>query len=250
MSENSQNFLEQLKQHNLKNAKPLWIPSLQREIKFQPLTAKHQKYLIDSALSNPIFNVTFVKKVYQILKELCEEPEVIDTLSLIDKDAILIQMRYHFIKKTYDDKDFTENVEFIKTIQEDFTPQSKKLDDIEIQFRKPNVKDELNITQDYDAINSLSASTNGPEEIKKLLTDMYILELVKNISTVIIHLEQPLVSNFLNQSLKESMTVVDHLGKNYCDVIHQHVKSNREKFEDMYKIDDETSIEISIELFN
>ena len=137
MSDISKQFLQNLKDYNeTKLTKDIYVPSLETKLKFKPLTAKQQKLLIDSALDNPIINISFMRNALQIIKELCEESHLIENITVYDRDAILIQMYYHFINEEYNDKDISENIKFIESFKEDFTPTEETVGNFKLFFKK------------------------------------------------------------------------------------------------------------------
>jgi hypothetical protein len=250
MSDTNQQFIDQLKAFNEQNfAKDIYIPSLERNIKFSTLTAKHQKDIIHSALDNPILNLIFHDKVYDIIKELCHEKEYLDTFTVYDKDAILIQMRYHFISNEYDEKDFTGAIDFIKRIKLDLSPKLDDVDGITIQYQTPSIKQERKILEEFAKTKEINVSANDVNEVRDVISYAYILEIVKHVARVQLN-ETGAVVDFNQHTFDENVEIVNLLGKKVCDKIHKFINDNRKNVSDMYKIDDDTQIEINSTLFS
>lgn len=251
MSEETSNFLRELQEYNeVKFTKEIYIPTLERTVKFSTLMAKHQDDIIQAALDNPILNVEFTQRVYKILKEICKEPHIIDSLSIFDKDAILIQMRYLFVSKTYNGVDLTKNIENIRAIRVDLSPKTASIDGLEIRYRIPTIKEEYDIVSqfksgpDYKNFNMSDRS-----QVKKFVTEAYIMELVKFVSSATL-LEVGSTMDFNRWGYGANKQVVNTFGRLVCEEIQEYIKTVKDSFSDMYKLDEENNIEINPSLFN
>lgn len=249
MSEQNKQFIEALKAYNKeKLSKPIWIPSLEREILFGTLTAKHQKDVIHSTLDNPLLNMIFHEKSYEMIKELCSEPNIVDTFTVFDKDAILIQMRYHFISKDYKGKDFTGVIEAIKSFKENFSPKVETFGDISVQFQIPSLSQERRILKDFSRIKKYKTSAENENQIREIVADVYVLEVIKHVAKININNTYTLDLSIHN--FTENTEIVEYLDKMVCDGINEFINGIKRDHQSFYKIDDETEIEIAPDLFN
>lgn len=247
---NNINFLDQLKDFNEKNlSKELYIPSLEKTVKFSTLTAKHQKELIHAAIDNPILNIRFHERLYAILKELCHDKDIVDNLTVLDKDAIVIQMRYHFVSKEYNKKDFSGNIEFISNMKLDLQSRVDDCDGISIQYQIPNIKQEQTILKGFSQKNKLSISPSEENEIRDTVASAYIIELMKYVAKVQL-IETGAVVDLNIHNYEENRQVIECLGKVVCNKIHNFINDIKNKYESMYKIDDKTQIELNSSLFS
>ena len=90
MSEKNNNFIEQLKAHTKEvYSKDIYVPSLERDVTFYTMTAKHQKMFIHAALDNPILNLIFHEKSYDLIKDLCSEKGLVNNFNIVDKQRSL-----------------------------------------------------------------------------------------------------------------------------------------------------------------
>ena len=72
----------------------VWIPSMEKTVKIQEITAKQQKSLIESAIDSVISKSTFSKFFYEIVSLNClEEKNVIESFTIIDKVSIALSLR-------------------------------------------------------------------------------------------------------------------------------------------------------------
>jgi hypothetical protein len=250
MNEDSKQFLEALKDYNETHlSRNIWIPSLERAVKFSPMTAKHQKMIIQSSMDNPIFNVVFRQKTYEFIKELCQEPAIVDTLTVFDKDAILVQFRYHFVSKKYKDKRISELVGSFREMKSDFTPIENKEAGFKIQYKIPSVLDEKNIYKAYSKSGSYTVAPDTDDKIRDMVADLYFVELIKYIDKITIE-KSGTTLNVSQQPLSHNMEIMEFLGKEVCVKIQNTIEEIIEKHDNIYKIDDDTRIEIGPNLLN
>jgi hypothetical protein len=250
MSEESNNFINQLKKYNEENySKDIYVPSLERTVKFSTLTAKHQKDIIHATLDNPLLKLIFHEKVYTIIKELCSESQFVDSFTTFDKDAILLQLRYHYVSKEYDGKDMSPVIEYIKNMKLNLAPTIDEEDGIRIQFKIPSILDERKILKEYSKTNSVSISPSNEDEIRSSVSDVYVMEIIKYVHKVQL-IENDAVVDFTKHTYSENYKVVEMLGKVVCDKIHKFINETRNTYKGMYWVDDDTEIEINVSLFN
>jgi len=248
MNQNTKDFISSLKQYNEKNlSKDIFIPSMEKSVKFNPLTTKHQRYIIESTIDNPIINSTFNQKILEIIKELAHE-DISQSITSFDKDAILIQMRYNFIDETYKDADMSEVIEYIKGIKEDFTPKQIKKDGVIIDLTTPLYSDEVKLITEFEKKTKHNMVPENKDQVGSILSDMYVLELIKFISSITIE-GSGTSFDFRNSSIIEKISIIDILTKKVNKDIQDHITSVKEDHQGMYKLNDDLTIEVSTELF-
>lgn len=248
--QNQKSFIDSLKEYNESNLKKsIFVPSLGRDMVFSLLSTKQQRYIIESSLDNPIYNAVFHQKVYEIIKELSDEPDVIDSLDIFDKDAILIQLRYHYIDSKYKDKDFTCVIESIKESVRPDTIKTDNVDGFTISFKVPSMKEEYKLYKDFKKSKFYKMTPDGDDEVRGMVAILYILELSKFVSIIAIDSSGATV-NFNDISLEKRIDILDNLGKKVASKIHDYINDMKKKHESFYKVDEDTEIEISPELFS
>tara|TARA_R110000765_G_scaffold7963_4_gene26009 strand:- start:30171 stop:30923 length:753 start_codon:yes stop_codon:yes gene_type:complete len=249
MNEENTKFLESLKAYNKENlSADIWVPSLEREVTFLPMTAKHQKYVIHSTLDNPIFGVIFRQKSYDMIKELCEEQAIVDTLTVFDKDAILIQFRYHFVSKEYKGKSMKPLLKAIKKIKEDFSPIQNTKDGFKIDYCIPTILEERNLYKAYSKTDSYVIAPDDDNQIREMVSELYMLELVKYVTKMTI-VDKDISMSFKGQPIAHVLDIAEHVGKEVCNKIQDTIEAMIDDHSPMYQIDDDTRVEINPELF-
>ena len=90
---NVNDFLAALNNLSEKNSVEVFLPAVQRTVKFKPFSAKQQKSFYNCIKDNILFNTKFTLTSYTIIKDNCLEQEVVDKLTIIDRVIILLALR-------------------------------------------------------------------------------------------------------------------------------------------------------------
>jgi hypothetical protein len=112
----------------------VWIPSLKKNIKFKQIDAKQQKDILSSAMDTSVYNTSFVKTFYEIIKyNILPESNInLDEFTLVDKISIGLTLKEQITDELMlffgeDKKEITQKFK-IKPILD-------KLKQYEIQFK-------------------------------------------------------------------------------------------------------------------
>lgn len=95
-----ENILRELDQFYTDNPIKVWIPSLQSEQDFRPISVGEQRSLIEleNTPGNEL-NLNYLVEGPKILNELirstCINKDIYDNLTIVDRPAILLQLKYH-----------------------------------------------------------------------------------------------------------------------------------------------------------
>lgn len=198
-------FLQELKALNDNQLIDIFIPSLQRSVKFRPFSAKQQKDIIKTVLSGIEGNIKLTSVFNDIIIENCTETGV--TFYLFDRNKIIVEMRkFSFgnnIKLDTQLYDLTELPEYTAF---------DKLDDvivynnIEVSVRIPTIDVDSAVT-----LRSLHEFYKLDTEEQKLTNSVNILvvyELIKFISHVKIGDQEV---SFDKLSIADRKDIVDNL---------------------------------------
>ena len=93
MSNNFNDILLVLDTINKEVTVPVYIPSLNREVKFKSISTGQQKSLLKAAVDNPVFQTRFTIAFYNLVQENCIEKDILPLLTTIDSAAIAVQLR-------------------------------------------------------------------------------------------------------------------------------------------------------------
>jgi hypothetical protein len=80
-----------------KNSFEVFIPSLKRSVRFKPLTTKQQKSFYNCLSDNVVYNTNLIIATYNIIKDNCLEPDIVQDLTTIDRLSILLALRKNTI---------------------------------------------------------------------------------------------------------------------------------------------------------
>lgn len=137
---------------NQENTLSFYLPSLKREVKFRGINTGQQKTLLKASVDNPVFQTRFVISVYNIIVENCQEKEILNSLTIIDVLAILLQYRVNlygnkFIVKS-EDKNYSVNLQSsIDTLKSVELPPSEKFESngVTIQVGMPTLNEQYQL---------------------------------------------------------------------------------------------------------
>ena len=105
MSDQKTNFtdaLSLLKKNAEQRSYDIWVPSLNQNVKFRPLTTLHHKKFVKSLIDSSLFTTALNLHIYDVIKQSCLDSSIdIDNLTVFDKLAICFALRKHNFKKSY-----------------------------------------------------------------------------------------------------------------------------------------------------
>lgn len=180
-------LLKQLDVLNQQASIEVFIPSLQRKIRFKNLTLKQQKNLLKSSIDESLTKLAFSANFYQIIKENILDNSInVDTLYTFDRLPIAIALRANGIEKIYKDKDKEYNLqdllEIIPSIEVLPTDIEEliEIDGIQIAASAPNLKTDKDLSNyALGKISNLSAN-----DIKVIISELFLYEVVKFVKNI------------------------------------------------------------------
>jgi len=93
-----QAILEELQQFYLDNPLKIWIPTLQESHDFRPISVAQQKYLLDLEGTDEeqgiAYYVNAPRALNSLIKASCVDEEVYNKITVLDRPAILLQLKY------------------------------------------------------------------------------------------------------------------------------------------------------------
>jgi hypothetical protein len=168
----------------LKNAFTVYVPSLKREVKFTPITVSQQKKLYECASDNLVFQTKFIVATYEIIKENCLEPELVDGFNVFDRISVLIALRVNLFNTT--DIAIDENIKG-SVIEVQDRLKATDYTQLDNQIETPYFVFEMQIPKlldSYKIENELRKNTQPSEDYVKVFSDVYTSELIKIIKEI------------------------------------------------------------------
>lgn len=169
----------------------IWIPSLKREVKFSDISTGQQKEMIRALVDNPVYRTNFILALHKILKDNCQDQIDIDTLTILDKVAIAVQIRAKSIgtkvKVETDAGQVTVDIadDYAKRFTFTTDPISNNFDfgDIQLSVREPTIGREVQLERELRS-NLVKSTIENYDDVRNMLADAYVGELAKYITYV------------------------------------------------------------------
>ncbi len=176
-----------------------WIPSKGCFLTFKEIDAKQQKELLSAAMENSVYNTSFSKTFFNILKNnlIQDEKSILDELDLADKASIAIALKYQIAKEinvTFDEKNkISEKVSIdpiIKKFKEYLSPSSKIISlksenvEIKVELKLPLIKTDLLYDEQLKKVKKKADQIKTSEDVQEIVSEAFIGETSKYIQKV------------------------------------------------------------------
>jgi hypothetical protein len=207
-----------------------WIPSKGSYLPFRGLDAKQQKTLLGAAMDTSVYNTSFIKGFYNILKQnlLLDDKSVIDSLTLIDKASVALSLKSEVsdqINVVFDEENKITAKFDINPILEKFksfkTPEAVILDAIsnsytlKVEILYPTIKVEVDYDDQYKG-NKKPEDVKTSEDIQKLITEAFIGETSKFINKVWINDDEVIL---IDLKFEQRIKLIEKLPSNLIQKI-------------------------------
>ena len=184
MSNSVPDILKQLDDLNKQSSIAIYIPSLQRTVKFKALNLLQQKELLKSSIDETLTKLSFITSFYNIIQDNIIEPININSLYVFDRTAIAIALRSASLdsKYTLDDNvyDLTELVSNIPAVGPEATNSIIDLQNLSIELEIPHLDVDREVSN--AVLNKFRAAKT--EDIKTVVSELFIHEVLKYIKSV------------------------------------------------------------------
>lgn len=252
---NIQNILDSIKEVNHKSCEPVFIPSLKRDVNFEPLTAKDQKLLLESNIDNIIYQSKYYLTIYDLIKRLAEE-DIVNELTTYDRDVILLQLRALFLDHIYsvkgsDSLNLLGVIDNIKTKEFSVTSSSCSHGDIIVNCSDCKLKKEKGI-YDYIQQQNVTINPQKPEELREIIGNVYIYEIYKYVDSILIDngAEDYFIDfSATDFSIEEKVNILLSLDRKLLQKLMDFISSLKDNYTDSFKVG-EVEIFIGSELFS
>lgn len=176
-----------------------WIPSKGIFLTFKEIDAKQQKELLSAAIDNSVYNSSFTKTFFNILKNnlIEEDKSILDELDLADKASIAITLKHQIIKELnviFDEKEkVTEKVN-ITSIVDKFkkykSPSPKTISlknnqfEIKVELKLPLIKSDLVYDEQLKRVKKKADQIKTSEDVQEIVSEAFIGETSKYIQRI------------------------------------------------------------------
>jgi hypothetical protein len=246
-NDNVKELITLLQDLDVNNSFNVFIPSLQKDLKFKQLTTKQLKYLLKTLVDSPIYNAQFTTTFNSIIKENCLEEDVnIDNLTIFDKNLILFKTRIESISPEYT-FNFTEEEVSQNNLEEKTItyPLAKHFDNyinnITILDTETVVYNNCNVVCSLPTLltenklekelhKSVKIEINTPEELRDIVGETFINEITKFISSISIN-ETSI--DLLSKDFKTRIKIVESLPTNVINGVVKYIEKYRNSIKNL-----------------
>jgi hypothetical protein len=246
-------FLSVLKELDETTGFNIFIPSLQKEIKFKQLTTEQLKRILKTVVDSPIYNSQFTITFNNIIKENCLDKEVnVDKFTIYDKLLILFKIRVESISPEFAFQ-FTE--EEIKENNLTFTGEPHKIIDLRqhldtflknkysflpevIEYEScslvcdlPTIETENKLEKELHK--TIKIEVESTEELREIIGETFINELTKYINKITIGSNE---LDLFSLDFKSRIKVVEQLPTNIINKVLKYIESYRNKVKELTTI--------------
>lgn len=198
----------------------IFIPSLQKEIHAKPMNASHLKSILKTSVSGVFANNGFNQTTFVMLKEILDPSVPTSQINVLDKVAILLQLRKLNGKSSVDVEvtsgevqrivqvDLSHIIDKIKNSELDFTDAVAKAGNIEVTINYPSLDQEFLFDRNFETNRMKKLDENNKEAVKELLGPLFIKELTQYIKTL--QIGDNLI-DFLKLSADNRLAIVEKL---------------------------------------
>tara|TARA_E500000318_G_scaffold111543_2_gene130504 strand:+ start:878 stop:1564 length:687 start_codon:yes stop_codon:yes gene_type:complete len=223
-------FLKNLK--TIQKEVDIFVPSLQADIKFKPLTLKHQKSILDNVELNAISIVVFYNKLNDIIQELGNQD-----FNIIDRPNIILSLREK-INKKYGKFNLSKLITSNRELKLINLVKTVETNDFIFELASPSFK------VDSESNNYLIKNFKTEN---KLLGKLYISELTKFTKSVTIKSDNEKVE-FSDLTVEEKFDIIENIPSSSIAEVYNYIKEVRE-FETQFITQNDDIVEINPELF-
>ena len=203
-------IISELKAISNENTVDIFLPSIASTVKFKRLNIKQQKSLVLVALDDALTQLNFSTNLYDILRENFPKEINVEVLNTFDKNNII----FNLIKDDSSDKSDPTSDQ-VKAIIKNYNKLKipKKLLSTEI------IADKIKITLSVPSLYTeyrfnkmlFNKYTAGVENRKQFIQDVYIIELAKYISKLVITKDKEIEVKLLEHSINDILGIIDAL---------------------------------------
>lgn len=252
MSNNVNDILKQLNALNISNSIDVYIPSLEKTIKFKNLNLKQQKELLKSSIDETLTRLTFINNFYNIIEENALEPIDVANLFVFDRFAIAVALRaaglnsnYTIDSKVLDLKDILNQINKIEHNKQ-LLSTTISIDNITLKLEAPT----LGTEREVSIRTALQLKDTPDKDVKTIIGELFVYEIIKYIDTITFFTsEGEQTSSFKQLTVEDRLAVAEKLPSTLISKILDFIKIYR-AYENSYITYNEVTINIDSSFFS
>ena len=252
MSSNVSDILKQLDTLNQATGIDIFIPSLNKTVKFKNLTLKQQKDLLKASVDETLTKLSFIVNFYSIIKDNILDTLNVNTLYTFDRPAIAIALRAKGLDSNYTvEEDVIDLNDLLKQISEiDASQQQLKsiveIENLTVELEVPH----LDVDRDISSVAVSKLNNTQERDIKTLVGELFIHEIIKFIKTVTFKTETGDQSiSFNGLRVEDKISIIEKFPSTLTSKVLEFIKTYRD-FEAKFTTLGDTNIEIDGSFFS
>jgi hypothetical protein len=239
MNTNVKDIINLLEELEVNSGYDVYLPSLNKEVKFKQLTTEQLKQLLKTAVNAPIYNTEFILIFNSIIKQNCLDKDVnVDALTVYDKLFVLFKTKIECISPDYTFIFTDEEVEAYSLSNDTDTVSveqhynnfvNKKYNiasetytqnNCSVDCSIPTIEIENKLETELHKNNKINSVTE--DNIQSIIGDAFISEVTKFINKLVINDKE---INLGSLSFKDRITVVEKLPVTLINNVLKYIES-------------------------
>ena len=187
---NFKDMLSTISKLNQQQVQDIYVPSIDKEISFNPLSIKQQKAILSSGVDVDIESMSFSNTMNDIIKENCLNKAV--KILAVDRPLILLQLRQKSlgnilkITDTNDTEyriDLDKHINRVRNRQINITNNFKvESNNITVSCVAPDLDTDTKYNKQFTR--SVKKSNNSKLKLNDVIGDIYVFEMIKYVESV------------------------------------------------------------------
>ena len=246
MSTSSSNILTKLQKLNKKKGPVVFLPSLNKKVKFLPFTLRQQKNILAAMPEDASQVITFNKLFNNIIAENCDDGVDVNSLNQFDRLAIVLAYRATSLGDTLDTEEGDVNIDdVIKKVTS--YKYGKLFDTKNITNREITAEVSVPTIEYEEKINdAVSKLINKDTPTNTIVSELYISEILKFIKSIKIEKES---ISLIEMSYDEKIQLIEALPGNFVKLIMKFIEEVK-KVETEVTTVDGVKLDVSNQLFS
>ena len=231
---------------NLTKSFDVFVPSLNKKVKFKGLTTKQQKEAVKTALDKNITGITFSNLLNQVIKENSLEK---NNYLLTDRSYIVTTLRVLSLSKNITIDEKTVDLSFVPSqnipLPNELRTQELAEDNIKLNVSIPSLEKDTFVNN--ETRKKLAPLPDNDDFAKESIGEVFINELIKYIdSLTIIDGQQPTTIVFNELTFDQKLQIVEKLPLNLNTKLVEFI-NNTKTFEKKYFTYNGQALDIELE---
>lgn len=238
-------ILSKLNEINLEDVVRVFVPSLQREVSFKPLSLQQQKEILKAGISSELFNILEFNAIFNSIIEQNSLERI--TFKVIDRSVIAIAFRNKFTSQPLDLDEKKIDTKILEERKINFSIDA--FNDIVVEEGLLKIKacaPQLGFDQAITKLQLAKIKKTENIDVATFISEMYVYEILKYIKSIHIgELDQDLTL----LSIEDRMKIIEQIPASLITKLNNIISKQFKTPEDEYLTIDGTKLALDARLF-